>query len=217
MRQNTRISILMLAAISVTAVFGASRTQAVLAQSSPATQRPAPLVTTHDRQVAAVDPAHAGTSKDGKVTTPASTIAYVPRAQIADRFEIEAGKIAVQRAQRKEVKDFAQRMVDEHTRMALSFGEAVKAAKVKPGDASLDTDHLNLLEQLRTASISAFDGTYVAMQVMAHEKALKLHQGYAAAGDKTALKTAAQTAAPMVERHLQEARRISAAIGSPAS
>lgn len=208
MRQNTRITLLMLAAISVTAVYGAGRTQAVLAQ----TQRPAPLATSHE-QVASAANARSGS----KVTTPASTVAYVPRAQIADRFEIEAGRIAIQRAQRKDVKDFAQSMVDEHTKAALVFSDAVKASKVKPSDVSLDTDHLNLLEQLRTASTSAFDQTYVAMQVAAHEKALKLHQGYAASGDRAALKVAAQTAAPMVERHLQEARRISAVIGSPAS
>ena len=76
---------------------------------------------------------------------------------------------------------------------------------------------LNLLEQLRTASTSAFDYTYVTQQLAAHEKALKLHQGYAAGGDRAPLKAIARDIAPVIEHHLQDIRRISATIAAPAS
>lgn len=153
-------------------------------------------------------------SKKEVVTTKTSTAAFVPRAQIADQFEIEASKIAVQRAQKVDVKQFAQKMVDDHSRAAAKFKMAAEKSGLKAAPVGLDTEHLNKLEQLRTASVSAFDRIYVTMQVEAHEKALALHRGYATSGDKAPLKAAAQEAVPMVQHHLQEARSLSSSIGA---
>jgi putative membrane protein len=157
---------------------------------------------------------HATTSKGIVKTSRISTTAYVPRAQTGSLFEIEASKIAVQRAQKKEVKDFAQRMVDDHSRAAMKFDAAVQKSGITPKPVGLDTESLNKLEVLKAASTSAFDRTYVAMQVEAHEKSLSLHQGYASAGDKAPLKMAAQDSVPMIQHHLQDIRSISADIAS---
>jgi putative membrane protein len=147
-------------------------------------------------------------------TTKISTASYVPRAQTGSAFEIESSKIAVQRAQKKEVKEFAQQMVDDHSRAAAKFAAAVQQSGMKANPAALDTDSLNKLEVLRSASMSAFDRTYVTMQVEAHEKSLSLHQGYAQGGDKMPLKAAAQETVPMIQHHLQDIRSISTGIAS---
>jgi len=151
-------------------------------------------------------------SKSQRITTTTkmSTPGYVPRAQIAEQFEIEAGKIAVQRGQKTEVRQFGQMMVADHGKASAAFTRAMEKAKLKPSVTGLDTDHLNMLEHLRTASIAAFDRTYVTMQIQAHEKALSLHQGYAQGGDKAALKAAANDMVPLIQKHLQELRSISA-------
>lgn len=150
----------------------------------------------------------------GVKTTKQSAAAYVPRAQIADLFEVEAGKVAMERAQKKDVKEFAKTMVDERARATTRFNAAVQKAGLAPKPAGLDTDHLNQLEALKTASGSAFDRLYVTSQVEAHEKALRLHQGYAAGGDNSALKAAAQEAVPVIQKHLEHIRQISAALAS---
>lgn len=141
-----------------------------------------------------------------------SSRVFVPKAQISDLYEIEAGKIAVQRAQKKEVREFAQQMVDHHTRGASKFSAAVREAGMQTPAASLDTEHLNMREALRTASNSNFDRVYVTQQLEAHEKAVALHRSYAATGDKAPLKAAARETIPMVEHHLQDIRSISAGI-----
>jgi len=157
---------------------------------------------------------HSTKSQKMVTTTRMSTPAFVPRAQISDQFEIEAGKIAVQRAQKTELRQFGQRMVTDHTKAASKFTQAVEKSGLKPTMTGLDTDHLNMLEQLRTASISAFDRIYVTMQIEAHEKALSLHQGYAQGGDKAPLKAAAAEMVPIIQHHLQELRSISAQVAS---
>lgn len=155
-------------------------------------------------------------SKSQRVTTTTKTsaAAYVPRAQIVDQFEIEAGRIAAQRGQKTEVRQFGQMMATEHGRAAAAFTRAMEKDKLKPTVTGLDTDHLNMLEQLRTASIAAFDRTYVTMQIEAHQKALSLHQSYAQLGDKTALKAAANDMVPLIQKHLQELRSISAQLAA---
>lgn len=158
-----------------------------------------------------------GMQQTAKSTRPmgkVSTATFVPKAQISDLYEIEAGRIAVQRAQKPEVKAFAQRMVDHHTMAASKFSAAMREAKVNAAVPSLDTEHLNKLEALRTASTTAFDRMYVAQQVEAHEAALRLHRAYAAGGDKAPLKAAAREATTMVEQHLQDIRGISGGIAS---
>lgn len=154
------------------------------------------------------------TAKSAKPMGKVSTTAFVPQAQMSDLYEIEAGRIAVQRAKSAEVKAFAQRMVDHHTMAASKFSSAVREAKLNAAPPALDTEHLNKLEALRTASVTAFDRMYVTQQVEAHETALKLHRTYASGGDKAPLKAAAREAVAMVERHLQEIRNISSSLAN---
>lgn len=169
-----------------------------------------------DAQTSQTHPQGHGAAKSSKMvsTTRMSTAAFVPRAQISDQFEVEAGKIAVQRAQKTEVRQFGQMMVTDHTKASSNFAMAVQKSGLKPTAAGLDTDHLNMLEQLRTASTSAFDRAYVTMQIQAHEKALSLHQGYAQGGDKAPLKAAAAEMVPIIQHHLQELRSISAGLAN---
>jgi putative membrane protein len=72
-----------------------------------------------------------------------------------------------------------------------------------------------MLKQLREAGHTRMERVYVDQQVMAHEEALALHQGYAAQGDNPGLRSAASTAVPIVQRHLEEIRRIQTAMGGP--
>jgi len=155
-------------------------------------------------------------SKSQRVTTTTkiSAPAFIPRAQINDQFELEAGKIAVQRGQKTEVRQFGQMMVADHGKASAALARAIETSGLKPTMTGLDADHLNMLEQLRAASIAAFDRTYVTMQIEAHQKALSLHQDYARAGDKTALKAAASDRVPLIQKHLQELRVISGALAA---
>jgi putative membrane protein len=69
-----------------------------------------------------------------------------------------------------------------------------------------------MLDQLRNASGSNFDRLYMTQQVPAHEMALALHSNYSRSGDTPALRTTAAAAVPVVQQHLDEARRMRAAM-----
>jgi putative membrane protein len=65
-----------------------------------------------------------------------------------------------------------------------------------------------MMEELRSASGSDFDQVYLRQQVPAHEMALALHSNYSRNGDTPALRAVASAAVPVVQQHLDQARRL---------
>src|SRR3954468_13168380 len=77
--------------------------------------------------------ADAQTRQDAARTGPVggvSSAEYVKKSAVSDQFEIEAGKLALQKAQDPAVKSFAQKMVDEHTRASEKLKQAAVSAKL---------------------------------------------------------------------------------------
>ena len=140
-------------------------------------------------------------------TIGATTEGFVPAAAMSDLYEIEAGKIAVQRGN-ADVKKFGQMMIDHHTKMSTEFKAALKAANIAEPPATLDERRQGLLNNLKAAGDTDFDEAYLHQQAAAHLEALTLHKTYASRGDNAALKAVAEKAQPIVQQHIDELKRI---------
>jgi putative membrane protein len=137
---------------------------------------------------------------------------FVMYAGNADYFEIEASKIAMQKAQSAEVKLYAEQMVKTHTLSTNKIAAAARQAGVTPTPPVLTTGMQQKLAELQTASANSFDERYINLQLEAHERALRLHRSYAISGDQPTLRAVSSDTARTVEHHLAEARRISTTI-----
>lgn len=137
---------------------------------------------------------------------------FVEEAAISDRYEIEAGALALGRASAPDVRAAAQMMIDDHGRNS----EALQALLARRGGPTppmvLDARRQSLLHHLRDAAANAFDAIYVEQQVMAHQEALTLMRGYRDRGDDEGLRRFAAEAAPMIERHLDHMKGLRARI-----
>ena len=124
--------------------------------------------------------------------------------------EIEAGKLAADKAQDPQVKQFAQRMVDDHTKL---LDDLKKVADAKNVDlpTTPDAKHQKLMKKLQSASGEKFDREYMKAMVKDHREALKLVQRTAKSAKDPDLKTSAQQAAPEIQDHLKMAQNISKA------
>jgi putative membrane protein len=132
----------------------------------------------------------------------------------SDTYEIQSSKLALAHATNPDVRSFAQMMTTDHANTSAAVMAAAKQASIgNPGGPN--PKHTAMLKQLREAGHAKMERVYVDQQVMAHEEALALHQAYAAQGDNPGLRTAAASAVPIVEAHLNEIRRIQAAMGGP--
>jgi putative membrane protein len=94
----------------------------------------------------------------------------------ANQVDIDAGKLAQSQSSNKEVKEFAQRMVTDHTGVNKAATELVTKLKVKPEENPTSTglksggqDTLNRLKALKGA---AFDKAYVDNEVTYHQTVL---------------------------------------------
>ena len=138
-----------------------------------------------------------------------TTSEYIQQAAMGDMFEIESSKLAAGKSANKDIKSFAERMVKDHSASTKKINEAsVKGKAGVTPPAELDGEHKAKLAVLRNASGAEFDKQYVSAQIEAHEKALRLHQGYAKNGDNKELKDAADDIAEHVEDHLEKIKDI---------
>lgn len=143
-----------------------------------------------------------GAAKAAATTTAG---AFVENAAIGDRYEIEAARLALQKSQSPEVRNAAQRMIVDHTANThhlLAALEMNETRGVPHPPQALDTRRQTMIDHLREAPDEAFDKTYAAQQVMAHEETVALMRSYASGGDNAQLRSVALSTLPVVERHL---------------
>lgn len=145
---------------------------------------------------------------------PLTAATYLTYAQNADLFEIEAGKIAVQKAQNKEVREYARQMVDSNTTTTNRLNATARQSGVTATAPALSVKQRARLDELQNATLSSFDKLYITTQLEAHERELRLHNSYATTGDQPTLRSASTEMVPTIRKHLSEARRISGIIAN---
>jgi putative membrane protein len=139
----------------------------------------------------------------------AADLQYVAMAGASDMYEIESSRLALQRSQRADVREFAQMMIDHHTRTTQTVSDAARRDGLMPPPPRLMPAQRTMLRQLeRTRGGAAFDRAYLNQQLTAHQQALALHRNRARIG-RGALSQAAATAVPIVQQHISRLRQIS--------
>lgn len=139
----------------------------------------------------------------GMAASPAQQFADTMAA--SDQYEIEAGKLAQDKATAQGLKDFGKMMVTDHTKSTDMLKDA--GAKANPPitpNPVLNAEQEANLAALRAATGADFDTAYKAQQVAAHEKALAGLKDYAANGEVPELKQFATDTAKVVQTHLDK-------------
>ncbi len=133
----------------------------------------------------------------------------------ANLAEVEAGKLASQKARSPEVRKFAQKMVEDHGRKL----EDLRSLAEKKGVAAPNRpsgEQAAVLKKLQAATGEEFDRAYMAEMVKAHGEMLQSTRKVAREAKDADLKAAAEKSAPGSEEHLEMARRIAGAKGASA-
>lgn len=139
---------------------------------------------------------------------PTDVNGFITRAAEGGMAEIEAGKLAVSKAQNPEVKQFAQQMIADHTRANNELKPlAGKKNVTLPTD--LDPMHKAMAQKLSGLSGAEFDREYMRGQVEDHERTVALFQAQADNGTDAEAKALAAKTLPNLKMHLEMARKIS--------
>jgi predicted outer membrane protein len=146
----------------------------------------------------------------------AATRDFVQKAAVGDMYEVQASKMALDKAQNDEFKRFAQRIVDDHTKASDELKSLVGNMQGIQVPNSLDDKHKGMIDQLRSASGARFDQLYRTQQISAHEEAIRLFEGYARNGENAQLKQFAEKTLPALREHRQMAQNLPQGRDAPA-
>lgn len=113
---------------------------------------------------------------------------FVNKATVGGMFEVDTSKVAEGKVQDQSLKDFAQKMINDHAAANAKLETIAREQKLtvpKELDAKGDVDALQ-------NGKDSIDGPYLQMQRDAHNDAVEVFGSHAKDGDNAQLKTFAQ-------------------------
>jgi putative membrane protein len=133
---------------------------------------------------------------------------FVKDAALGGMAEVELGKLATQKASSDAVKQFGQKMVDDHSKANDQLKEIASKENISI-PASLDSKHQSRIEKLSKLSGPDFDKAYVKDQVKDHKKDVSQFKNEAESGSNPNIKQFASTTLPTLQEHLSMAQDLS--------
>ena len=154
----------------------------------------------------------AASSSTADATTPPPPAAdpdsdFFDKAAEGGMAEVEAGKLAQEKASSAEVKKFGAMMVTDHTQA----NDKLKAIAANHGvtlPTDLNEEHRTMKENLSGLSGKDFDKEYIAGQIKDHQTVAELLRTESASGQNPDAKAFAAETLPTVEAHLQQAQSL---------
>ncbi len=133
---------------------------------------------------------------------------FVDFAAQTDMVEANLGQMADSVASSQGVKDYAQMLVTDHTKDFNQLYDVAHQASLNRPDA-IDAQHKKMMidpfEKLKGA---AFDRRYIHEMIAGHTKAIAVYKKEAADAQNPALKSYAEQALPVLQKHLDGAKAL---------
>jgi putative membrane protein len=172
---------------------------ALLATTSVAQQAPNPAGMSPDTPGKEMgQPAPEGSNTQDKL--------FVRQAALGGRAEVELSKLAQKKATNQSVREFADRMVEVHSKsneQLLRSGRGLNPDLPK----DLDPEHQAVRNELQKATGQSFDIAYISAQIQDHQRTANLLQWHISNGQNEALKKYSMETLPEVMDHLEHAKQ----------
>jgi putative membrane protein len=138
---------------------------------------------------------------------------FAMEAAMGGMTEVELGRLASERGTSAAVKQFGQRMVDDHSRANSELMQLIGGKGVQLPTA-LDAKHRAMVDKMARLSGAAFDRAYAKDMVKDHNKDVTLFQREAGRGADADLKDFARKTLPTLQEHLSMARALPSGNGN---
>lgn len=131
---------------------------------------------------------------------------FLRKAAVGGIMEVEAAKIAAKNAKSTEVKDFAAKMLTDHTKANTELKALAKDKKIITADALPAEDQIHL-DEMKKMTGAAFDRHYMDMMVTDHDKTVALFKTGLENRDQS-VKAWASNTLKVIESHDEMAKKI---------
>ena len=150
---------------------------------------------------------------NGMNTGPAVDKAFVKKALEGNIGEIEMGKLALQKSSDEQVKQFAQRMVDDHGKMQEQLKPAAEQMGVKVPDGP-SKGQMKSMDKMKALSGDAFDQAYIKDMVKDHKSDDSDFKLEAQSTQNPQLKQLVTESDQTIQSHLQQIEQIAKSKGT---
>lgn len=139
-------------------------------------------------------------------------LSFARTASEGNQMEVDLGKLGVEKATNPQVKEFAQKLIDDHTKVQNNLTKVVpekdlSMSKKEEGKEQKISSHLSKL------SGDQFDKAFVEHMLTDHKKDIAEFQKFIKSGKNQGLKDFAQQTLSGLEEHLKIAQNLSSELG----
>ena len=138
---------------------------------------------------------------------------FATKAAMGGKHEVELGRLAADRASDSDVKAFANRMIQDHSRAGDELMQTTSRLGIKAADED-EAPFKEMVDRLSKLKGAEFDRAYMSDMVEDHMKDLSEIESYAKGDNNPELKAWAAKIVPIVREHLQQAQSVAAKIGA---
>lgn len=144
---------------------------------------------------------------------PAMDKDFVKKALEGNMAEVQMGQLALEKSSDDQVKQFAQRMVDDHGKMLDQLKPAAQAMGVKVPDGP-SKGAMKSMDKMKALSGDAFDQAYIKDMVKDHKKDSSEFKQEAQSTQNPQLKQLVTEASQTIDSHLQQIQQIAQTKGT---
>jgi putative membrane protein len=145
--------------------------------------------------------------------TSAADVKFAKEAAMGGMMEVDLGKVAVQKASNAKVKEFGQRMADDHSKAADQL-KSIAAKENITLPTELDAKHKAMVDKMSSLSGAEFDRAYMADMVKDHQHDVADFQKESTSGSDDTLKAWAGKTLPTLQEHLRIAKETDSSLGA---
>ena len=128
--------------------------------------------------------------------------AFVREALEGGMAEVQLGQLALEKSSNPDVKQFAQKMVDDHTKLGSEMKQVAQQLGVKPPDKP-SSKAKSTMTRLQALNGDTFDKAYIKDMVKDHQQDEKEFKQAGLNTSNPALKDVISQGAQMIGQHLQ--------------
>ena len=132
---------------------------------------------------------------------------FVTKAMQGSMAEVQLGQLTLQKSNNEQVKQFAQRMIDDHTKLNDQMKPVAQQLGVTVPNQVSKNDR-KTMAKLQALSGPAYDQAYINDMVKDHKQDLNDFQMEASSGQDQTVKDAATQGSKVIAQHLQMAQQL---------
>jgi putative membrane protein len=132
---------------------------------------------------------------------------FVTKAMQGSMAEVQLGQLTLQKSNNDQVKQFAQRMIDDHTKLNEQMKPVAQQLGVTVPEQVSKKDR-STMAKLQALSGPTYDQAYIKDMVKDHKQDLSEFQAEASSGQDQTVKDAAAQGSKVIAQHLQMAQQM---------